>query len=146
MFYLRTPFALKTGAIWRELTTSSDAVSSQKSVIIRRLGLRPNKGNCSNALRRGRSRGPQAAVCLRTRKKLRIVIESFEAPRAQPPTARRHGISRSLLMTWRRAFGPEPTSPQGEQSGFARVVLAAEVEPGGCCTERADGDRRWEGG
>ena len=32
-------------------------------------------------------------------------------------------------MTWRRSFGPEPISPQGEQSGFARVVVAAEVEP-----------------
>ena len=61
--------------------------------------------------------------------KLRIVSESFEAPRAISSTARRHGISRSLLMTWRRAFGPEPISPQSEQSGFARVVLAAEVEP-----------------
>jgi transposase len=61
--------------------------------------------------------------------KLRIVTESFEAPRAISSTARRHGISRSLLMTWRRAFGPEPISAQSEQSGFARVVLAAEVEP-----------------
>ena len=32
-------------------------------------------------------------------------------------------------MTWRRSFGPEPMSPQSEQSGFARVVLAAKVEP-----------------
>ena len=32
-------------------------------------------------------------------------------------------------MTWRRSFGPEAISPQSEQSGFARVVLAAEVEP-----------------
>jgi transposase len=61
--------------------------------------------------------------------KLRIVSESFQAPRAISSTARRHGISRSLLMTWRRSFGPEPISPQSEQSGFARVVLAAEVEP-----------------
>ena len=61
--------------------------------------------------------------------KLRIVTESFQAPRAISSTARRHGISRSLLMTWRRAFGPERLSPQSEQSGFARVVLAAEVEP-----------------
>jgi transposase len=61
--------------------------------------------------------------------KLRIVTESFEAPRAISSTARRHGISRSLLMTWRRAFGPEPIGAQSEQSGFARVVLAAEVEP-----------------
>ena len=60
--------------------------------------------------------------------KLRIVTESL-APRAISSTARRHGISRSLLMTWRRSFGPEPISPEGEQSGFARVVLAAEVEP-----------------
>ena len=32
-------------------------------------------------------------------------------------------------MTWRRAFGAEPISAQSEQSDFARVVLAAEVEP-----------------
>ena len=61
--------------------------------------------------------------------KLRIVMESFQAPRAISSTARRHGKSRSLLMTWRRSFGREPISPQSEQSGFARVVLAAEVEP-----------------
>jgi len=61
--------------------------------------------------------------------KLRIVSESFQAPRAISSTARRHCISRSLLMTWRRSFGAEPIGPQSEQSGFARVVLAAEVEP-----------------
>jgi transposase len=61
--------------------------------------------------------------------KLRIVAESFETPRAISSTARRHGISRSLLMTWRRAFRPQPISVQSEQSGFAQVVLAAEVEP-----------------
>jgi transposase len=32
-------------------------------------------------------------------------------------------------MTWRRSFGPKPTGSQSEQSGFARVVLAAEAEP-----------------
>src|SRR3954463_6509849 len=61
--------------------------------------------------------------------KLRIVIESLRAPRAISSTARRHRISRSLLMTWRRSFGPEPINPQSEQSGFARVVLAAEAAP-----------------
>jgi transposase len=35
--------------------------------------------------------------------RLRIVTESFQAPRAISSTARCHGISRSLLMTWRRA-------------------------------------------
>ena len=32
-------------------------------------------------------------------------------------------------MTWRRSFGLEPIDPQGDQSGFARVVIAAAVEP-----------------
>ena len=32
-------------------------------------------------------------------------------------------------MTWRRSFGPMPIGPQGEQSGFARVVITAAVEP-----------------
>ena len=57
------------------------------------------------------------------------MTDSFQAPRAISSTARRHEISRLLLMTWRRSFGPEPISPQSEQSGFARVILAAEVEP-----------------
>ena len=61
--------------------------------------------------------------------KLRIVAESFQTPRAISSTARRHGISRSLLMTWRRSFVPEPTSRQEEQADFARVVIAAEVAP-----------------
>ncbi len=60
--------------------------------------------------------------------KLRIVAESFAAPRAVSSTARRHGISRSLLVTWRRSFGSEQNNCQEEQAGFARVVLAAEVE------------------
>lgn len=43
----------------------------------------------------------------------RIVLESLEAPRLVSPTARRYGISRSLLMAWRRAlkverFAPDP--------------------------------------
>ena len=61
--------------------------------------------------------------------KLRIVTESLQAPRAISSTARRHGISRSLLMAWRRSFCPEPISAQKEPSGFVRVVPAAAVEP-----------------
>jgi transposase len=56
--------------------------------------------------------------------KLRIVLESLETPRAISSTARRHGISRSLLMTWRRAFRPEPMSPDLQQTGFVRAVVA----------------------
>ena len=38
--------------------------------------------------------------------KLRIVMESMQAPRAISSTARRYGISRSLLLNWRRSFVP----------------------------------------
>ena len=62
--------------------------------------------------------------------KLRIVLESLETRRAISSTARRHGISRSLLMTWRRAFRPEPVDPDVQQNGFVRAVVAtAESEP-----------------
>ena len=35
--------------------------------------------------------------------KVRIVEESYSGPRQISATARRHGISRTLLKTWRRA-------------------------------------------
>jgi transposase len=60
--------------------------------------------------------------------KLRIVIESLRTPRAISSTARRHGISRSLLMTWQRSFRPEPTAPEVHRAGFAPVIVA-ESEP-----------------
>ena len=61
--------------------------------------------------------------------KLRIVIESLQTPRAISSTARRHGISRSLLMMWRRSFRPEPVDPEVQQAGFTPVVIAATAEP-----------------
>src|SRR5215203_4368606 len=57
--------------------------------------------------------------------KLRIVTESLQTPRAISSTARRHGISRSLLVTWRRSFLPEPSCPGAPQAGFMPVVVAA---------------------
>ena len=60
--------------------------------------------------------------------KLRIVLESLQRPRAISSTARRHGISRSLLVTWRRSFRPEPTSPEAQQAGFAPVMVVAAAE------------------
>jgi transposase len=56
--------------------------------------------------------------------KLRIVLESLEQPRAISSTARRHGISRSLLMTWRRAFRLEPAGSDIGRTGFVRAVVA----------------------
>ena len=62
--------------------------------------------------------------------KLRIVLESLQTPRAISSTARRHGISRSLLVTWRRSFRPEPISAGAPQAGFVPVIVAAaEVAP-----------------
>ena len=56
--------------------------------------------------------------------KIRIVLESLERPRAISSTARRHGISRSLLMTWRRGLRSEPLGPDVQQTGFARAMVA----------------------
>jgi transposase len=56
--------------------------------------------------------------------KLRIVLESLETPRAISSTARRHGISRSLLVTWRRVFRAEPVGAGIQQSSFVRAVVA----------------------
>jgi transposase len=62
--------------------------------------------------------------------KFRIVMESLQTPRAISSTARRHGISRSLLMAWRRSFRPEPTGPEVQQAGFVpAMVVAAEATP-----------------
>ena len=61
--------------------------------------------------------------------KLRIVIESLQTPRAISSTARRHGISRSLLMRWQRSFRPEPSALEVDRVGFAPVIVAAGAEP-----------------
>src|SRR5260370_22333197 len=60
--------------------------------------------------------------------KLRIVLESLQTPRAVSSTARRHGISRSLLMTWRRSFRLGSNGPDAQQAGFVpAMVIAAET-------------------
>jgi transposase len=40
--------------------------------------------------------------------KLKIVLESLQAPRQVTAAARRYGISRSLLLRWRQLFRPVP--------------------------------------
>src|SRR5438874_12845009 len=58
--------------------------------------------------------------------KLKIVLESLCAPRRVAATARQYGISRSLLINWRRSFRPERHDPEGQQcqsaSKFARRI------------------------
>ncbi|HEX5713876.1 MAG TPA: transposase [Solirubrobacterales bacterium] len=58
--------------------------------------------------------------------KLRIVAESFAAPRLASATARRHGISGSLLFAWRKAFR-EGRLTDEVPGGFAPAVLLAEA-------------------
>ena len=64
--------------------------------------------------------------------KLKIVLESLQAPRQVAATARRYGISRSLLLRWRQSFRPEPTDAAGQPTGFvpARVVPGSGAAPG----------------
>ena len=65
--------------------------------------------------------------------KLRIVLESLQAPRQVAATARRYGVSRSLLLRWRRSFRPEPKDAT-HQTGFVPAMVVAEsgATPGPC--------------
>src|SRR5882724_2007042 len=64
--------------------------------------------------------------------KLKIVVESLLAPRQVAATARRYGVSRSLLLRWRRLFRPEPKDATERQIGFvaARVIAESGAAPG----------------
>jgi transposase len=57
--------------------------------------------------------------------KLRIVLESLQAPRRISATARRYGISRSLLLQWRRLFRVEHKDAE-QQLGFVPAVVVPE--------------------
>ena len=58
--------------------------------------------------------------------KLRIVAESLSGARQGSSTARRHGISRSLLMTWRRQFRAQPAPGMEVGSGFVPALVVPE--------------------
>jgi transposase len=55
--------------------------------------------------------------------KLKIVLESMQTPRAISSTARRYGISRSLLPNWRRSFCTEPERAVEQKSGFIPAMV-----------------------
>jgi transposase len=61
--------------------------------------------------------------------KLKIVLESLQAPRQVSATARRYGVSRSLLLKWRRSFRAEHKDASGRQIGFVPATVIAESEP-----------------
>lgn len=55
--------------------------------------------------------------------KLKIVLESLQAPRAVSSTARRYGISRSLLLTWRRSFGTRTSNSEPQPAFVPAMVM-----------------------
>jgi transposase len=60
--------------------------------------------------------------------KLKIVLESLQAPRQISATARRYGISRSLLLQWRRSFRVEQKDAGEQQIGFVPAMVVAGSE------------------
>ncbi|MGY8635534.1 transposase [Bradyrhizobium sp. 14AA] len=50
--------------------------------------------------------------------KRKIALESLLTPRAVSSTARRYGISRSLLLTWRLSFGTRTNGTEQASPGF----------------------------
>jgi transposase len=61
--------------------------------------------------------------------KLKIVLESMQMPRAISSTARRYGISRSLLLNWRRSYCIEKDGAEGQKSGFVPAMFVADPTP-----------------
>ena len=60
--------------------------------------------------------------------KLKIVLESLQAPRQVSATARRYGLSRSQLLQWRRSFRAEQKDAAEQQIGFVPAVVVPEPE------------------
>ena len=60
--------------------------------------------------------------------KLRIVEESYSAPRMAAATARRHAISRSLLTRWRREARQGRLSAPESAMHFAPVAITANAD------------------
>ena len=60
--------------------------------------------------------------------KLKIVLESLAGPRLVSSTARRYGISRSLLVLWRRALATRDAEAV-EGPGFVPAIVGPEIGP-----------------
>jgi transposase len=71
--------------------------------------------------------------------KLKIVLESLQGARQVSATARRYGVSRSLLLKWRRSFRPQQPDTAGRQIGFVPATVIAEPEPAKAASAPASG-------
>ena len=63
--------------------------------------------------------------------KLKIVRESLAGPRLTSATARRHGISRQLLLNWRKAWREGRLGRESAARGFVPAVVTPEIETTG---------------
>lgn len=61
--------------------------------------------------------------------KLRIVEESFSGPRLVSATARRYGISRQLLLSWRKAWSNHPAGEDSIGLTFVPAIVAPGTTP-----------------
>src|SRR5262245_56805315 len=59
--------------------------------------------------------------------KLKIVHESLSGPRLTAATARRHGISRQLVLNWRKAWREGRLGGEAAASGFVPAIVTAEL-------------------
>ena len=60
--------------------------------------------------------------------KLKIVLESVRAPRQVAATARRHNISRSQLLQWRRSFRTDQGGTADQPIGFVPAMVVPQSE------------------
>ncbi len=63
--------------------------------------------------------------------KLKIVQESLAGPRLTAATARRHGISRQLLLNWRKAWREGRLGGEAAASGFVPAIVTPELNTAG---------------
>ncbi len=75
--------------------------------------------------------------------KIRIVEESFVGHRQVTATARRHGISRSLLTVWRRQYRTGALG-RARSSAFIPLMLSAEPPASVSAAARSNPEARVE--
>src|SRR4051794_11458883 len=63
--------------------------------------------------------------------KLKIVQESLSGPRLTAATARRHRISRQLLLNWRKAWREGRLVAEAAAVGFVPAIVTPEPEAAG---------------
>ena len=71
--------------------------------------------------------------------KLRIVHESLSGPRLASATARRNGISRQLLLNWRKAWREGRLGDEAAAPGFVPAIVMPEVKTAGERSASQDG-------